>query len=313
MVSAQSPFGRPRFASLRPWPAARHESRKAEKRSIRPASRDPLDPCLLAKLPQSHKEIRRRPSHGPAEPWAQPAATILQCGAPISTDFAPASEQRRESSRNPAVRRTSFSWLGAACPTYGTGSATSAASSPAVSCRCRTLTAARGPRKGGHQEPARTTWQGRSGAMTQCDKRKLRRYDAKQRRRCWRQRERAGWWRRSAGTGCPRARCTSGWRGRPRRRERSGSGGHRGAARSRDPGRVAPATRAGTEPDPEAAAPAPDQGCGGHGARRDDRGRVPAAAGEDARARRALRGGAPQSALAHGFRTCTSTAPRCTR
>jgi hypothetical protein len=31
-------------------------------------------------------------------------------------------------------------------------------------------------------------------------------------RRCWRQRERAGWWWRCAATECPRARCTSGWR-----------------------------------------------------------------------------------------------------
>jgi RHS repeat-associated protein len=37
--------------------------------------------------------------------------------APIATDFATASEQRRETSRISALRRTSFSWLGAARPT----------------------------------------------------------------------------------------------------------------------------------------------------------------------------------------------------
>jgi hypothetical protein len=117
MVSVQSPFRRPRFAALRPWPAVRHESRNAENRSLRLARSGPLHPYLLAKPPQLRKEIRPPPQSRASDAPGAAAATILPCGAPIRTEFATASEQRRETSRISAVSRTSFSRLGAEHPT----------------------------------------------------------------------------------------------------------------------------------------------------------------------------------------------------
>lgn len=71
MVSVESPFRRPRFAALRPWPAVRHESRNAENRSLWPASKRPAlsvpkrqTPAITqASPPATHAVHRLSPGH----------------------------------------------------------------------------------------------------------------------------------------------------------------------------------------------------------------------------------------------------------
>jgi hypothetical protein len=63
----------------------------------------------------ARKTMRRFPP-SPSNPSPGVAATILQCGAPIRTDFATAQALRRETARISALRRTWFSWLGAGRP-----------------------------------------------------------------------------------------------------------------------------------------------------------------------------------------------------
>ena len=84
--------------------------------TLSPKTETSHQPARVTQTGEITRKTLRPVPPSPSNPSPGVAATILQCGAPIRTDFATASALRRKTSRIPAVERNLFSWLGSGHP-----------------------------------------------------------------------------------------------------------------------------------------------------------------------------------------------------